>query len=73
MKKTVMIFVLLVMALGVVAQPPSDSSPTYPSGAAYTLSDGSTLTLTGQTYSTSTQYYNVIQVSNGTLNLINCT
>lgn len=56
-----------------MAQPPSDSSPNYPSGATYTLNDGSTTTLSGQSLSSSTQYYNVVQVSKGTLTLSGCT
>lgn len=49
------------------------SSTSSPSGAAYTLSDGSTVTLDGKSYSTSSSDYNVIQVTNGTLNLNNAT
>lgn len=44
-----------------------------PSGAAYALSDGTTVTLDNSTYSTTTSDYNVIQVTNGTLNLNNAT
>lgn len=55
------------------AQPPSDSSPSYPSGATYKLSDGSTVTKTGETLTSTTQYYNAVQVTNGTLTLNNCT
>ncbi|MBQ7710212.1 MAG: hypothetical protein IJT39_00065 [Bacteroidales bacterium] len=68
-----MLFVLLAASLAAVAQPPSDSSPTYPQGATYSLSNGSTVTKTSESLSSSTQYYNVIQVSNGTLNLTGCT
>lgn len=49
------------------------STTSSPSGAAYILSDGSTVTLDNQTYSTSESDYNVIQVTNGTLNLNNAT
>lgn len=56
-----------------MAQPPADSSPKAPQGATYTLSDGSTVTKSGETLSSSTQYYNVVQVTSGTLNLNNCT
>lgn len=71
-------FLLLPAALGLTllnaqAQPPADTSPSSPSGATYTLSDGSTVTKTGETLTSSTQYYNVVQVTNGTLNLNNCT
>lgn len=58
---------------GLLAQPPGDTSPTYPQGATYTLSNGSTVTLTDQTFDCSTQYYNAVQVSNGTLYLNNGT
>ena len=66
-------FVAAVMtALNMAAQP-ADTTPTYPSGATYVLSDGSTVTKTGESLSSSTQYYNVVQVSKGTLTLTNCT
>ena len=71
--KNAILFVLLAASLAAVAQPPSDSSPTYPQGATYSLSNGSTVTKTSESLSSSTQYYNVIQVSNGTLNLTGCT
>ncbi len=61
------------ICLGIQAQPPADSSPSCPSGATYTLSDGSTVTLTEQSLSSTTQYYNVVQVTKGTLTLDNCT
>lgn len=64
---------MLATVIGSFAQPPSDSSSKYPEGATYTLSDGSTVTKTGETLSSSTQYYNVVQVSKGTLTLTNCT
>lgn len=70
-------FFLLTLALcfsaGLLAQPPGDTSPKYPQGATYVLSNGSTVTLDNQTYDCSTQYYNAVQVSNGTLYLNNCT
>lgn len=62
-----MVGLMAVTAFNMQAQPPSDSTPTYPSGATYVLSDGSTVTKTGETLESSTQYYNVVQVSNGTL------
>ncbi len=74
MRKSIFLFaILFALSFGIKAQPPGDDSPTYPSGATYVLSDGSTVTKTGETLSSSTQYYNVVQVSNGTLNLNNCT
>ena len=51
----------------------SDSTPKAPQGATYTLSDGSTVTKTGETLTNTTQYNNVVQVSKGTLTLDNCT
>lgn len=50
--------------------PGSDSSATYPQGAAYTHSSG-TATISGS-YSSSTQYYNVIQCTGGTLTMNDC-
>ncbi len=73
MKKKLLFVALAAITLNMQAQPPADSTPTYPSGATYTLSDGTTVTKTGESLSSSTQYYNVVQVSNGTLNLVNCT
>jgi len=73
MKKTLLLVAAAALTLNMQAQPPADSTPTYPSGATYTLSDGSTVTKTGESLSSSTQYYNVVQVTNGTLNLTNCT
>ncbi len=49
------------------------SSSKTPAGAAYTLSDGSAITKEGETLTTSTSDYNVVQVTKGTLNLNNCT
>jgi len=73
MKKFLLLSVAVFTTLNMAAQPPADTTPTYPYGATYTLSDGSTVTKTGETLTSSTQYYNVVQVSNGTLNLVNCT
>ena len=53
--------------------PGSSSSSKTPAGAAYTLSDGTTVTRTGETLTTSTSDYNVVQVTKGTYNLDNCT
>lgn len=71
--KKLLFLTMFSIATIAMAQPPSDSSPTYPQGATYTLSKDTTVTLTNQNLSCSTQYYNVIQVSNGTLNLKGCT
>lgn len=51
----------------------SDSTPKAPEGATYTLSDGSTVTKSNETLSSETQYYNVVQVTKGNLNLNGCT
>lgn len=72
-KKSILSAVFCLAATFAMAQPPSDNSPTYPQGATFTLSNGSTVTKTNESLSSSTQYYNVIQVTNGTLNLTGCT
>lgn len=72
-QKNVFLIALLGASINMMAQPPADSSPKAPQGATYTLSDGSTVTKSGETLSSSTQYYNVVQVTSGTLNLNNCT
>lgn len=72
-KKSILSAVFCLAATFAMAQPPSDNSPTYPQGASFTLSNGSTMTKTSESLSSSTQYYNVIQVTNGTLNLTGCT
>jgi len=51
----------------------SSSSSKTPAGAEFALSDGSTITKKGETLSTSTSDYNVVQVTKGTLNLTDCT
>jgi len=50
----------------------SSSSSKTPAGAELTLSDGTTLTKSNETLTTSTSDYNVVQVTKGTLNLDNC-
>lgn len=72
-KKSILSAVFCLAATFAMAQPPSDNSPTYPQGATFTLSNGSTVTKTSESLSSSTQYYNVIQVTSGTLNLTGCT
>ena len=59
------------LSLNMQAQPPADTTPTYPQGATYTHSSG-TATITSD-YSSSTQYYNVIQCTGGTLTMNGCT
>lgn len=62
--------VLMATAIGMNAQPPSDSSPKYPQGATKQYSNG-TNTLT-EDIDCSTQYYNAVQVSGGTLTMTGC-
>ncbi len=73
MKKSLLLVAVMAFTLNMQSQPPTDNTPTFPSGATYKLSDGSTVTKTGETLESSIQYYNVVQVTNGTLNLTNCT
>ena len=71
-RKIIILSLALCFSACLLAQPPGDTSPKYPQGATYVLSNGSTVTLDNQTFDCSTQYYNVVQVSNGTLYLNNC-
>ena len=71
MKKIFFFAAAVLTALNMQAQPPADSTPTYPQGATYTHSSG-TATITDN-YSSSTQYYNVIQCTGGTLTMNGCT
>jgi len=48
------------------------SSSKKPAGAAYVLSDGSTVTRTGESLSVSVSDYNVVQVTSGTLDMVDC-
>ena len=71
MKKISTLIAAIAVATLSFAQPPADTSSKYPQGATYKLSSG-TETITGE-YTSSTQYYNVIQCSGGTLTMNNCT
>ena len=71
MKKISTLFAAIAVATLSMAQPPADSTPTYPQGATYTHSSG-TATITDN-YESSTQYYNVIQCTGGTLTMNGCT
>lgn len=73
MKKLTFLFAMLMMGFATMAQGPGGSTDTIPDGAAYTLSNGSTITLTGETISTTSSDYNVVQVTSGNLTLDNCT
>ena len=68
------ILMLLFVSMTIMAQTRAgDSTPKEPQGATYTLSDGSTVTKTGETINSETQYYNVVQVTKGSLTLDGCT
>lgn len=72
MKKVILTMMAFAAAvMNMQAQPPADSTPTYPQGATYTHSSG-TATIT-DSYASSTQYYNVIQCTGGTLTMNGCT
>jgi len=75
MRKIALLISFFTCTMGAIAQPGggSSSSQTTPSGATYTLSDGSTVTKSGETLTNSSSDYNVVQVTSGTLNLNNCT
>lgn len=72
MKRKVILSTMLFLASTMMVGQTS-SSQKAPLGASYSLTDGTTVTKNGETLSSSTQYYNVVQVTNGTLNLNNCT
>lgn len=72
MKKILLpMMAIVATVMNMQAQPPADSTPTYPKGATYTHTSG-TATITDN-YSSSTQYYNVIQCTGGTLTMNGCT
>ena len=72
-RKMLLLLALLIPAGAMAQTRAGDSSPKEPQGATYTLSDGSTVTKTGETISSETQYYNVVQVTKGSLTLDGCT
>lgn len=72
MKRKVILSTMLFLASTMMVGQTS-SSQKAPLGASYSVTDGNSVTKTGETLSSSTQYYNVVQVTNGTLNLENCT
>jgi len=73
MKKFTILFAMLALGFAAIAQGPGGSTDTVPEGSAYSLSDGSTITLSDETISTTSSDYNVVQVTNGTLTLNDCT
>ena len=49
MKKTLLLVAIAALSINMQAQPPADSTPTYPSGATYTHSSGTaTITYTSK-------------------------
>lgn len=75
MRKVLLSAVFGLSALMTMAQTRAGGSASSktPAGAAYTLSDGSIVTKSGETLTTSTSDYNVVQVTKGTLSLTDCT
>lgn len=73
MKRFTLFMAMITLGLRVMAQGPGGSTDTIPDGAAYILNDGSTITLSNETISTTTSDYNVVQVTSGDLTLNNCT
>lgn len=73
MKRFTLFMAMITLGLRVMAQGPGGSTDTIPDGAAYILNDGSTITLSNETISTTTSDYNVVQVTSGNLTLNNCT
>jgi len=71
MKKISTLIAAIAVTTLSMAQPPADTSSTYPQGATYTHTSGTTTI--SDSYSCSTQYYNVIQCSGGTLTMNSCT
>jgi len=74
MRKVLLSAVFGLSALMTMAQTRAGGSASSktPAGAAYTLSDGSIVTKSGETLTTSTSDYNVVQVTKGTLSLTDC-
>ncbi len=68
-----MMTILMSLSISSVAQTRASSSSKTPAGAAYSLSNGSTVTKTNEALSTTTSDYNVVQVTKGTLQMTNCT
>ncbi len=74
MERLILSTVFIALCGTLMAQNEAKSSSTKtPAGATLTLSDGSTLTKSNETLTTSTSDYNVAQVTKGTLNLNDCT
>ena len=73
MKKVVFSTILVLAVVSSTAQSEGSSGQKAPLGATYALTDGKTVTKTDENLTSSTQYYNVVQVTKGTLNLNNCT
>lgn len=67
-----MVFVLSAIAITAQRRAGGSTSSKTPAWAAYTLSDGSTVKKNGEALTTSTSDYNVVQVTNGTLTMTDC-
>lgn len=74
MKKIFLSMVFGLSAITITAQTRAGGSTSSktPAGAAYMLSDGSTVKKNGEALTTSTSDYNVVQVTNGTLTMTDC-
>lgn len=75
MRKVFLTAVLGLSVLMTMAQTRAggSSSSKTPAGSAFALSDGSTVTKNGEALTTSSSDYNVVQVTNGTLTMADCT
>ena len=75
MRKVFLTAVLGLSVLMTMAQTRAggSSSSKTPAGSAFALSDGSTVTKNGEALTTSSSDYNVVQVTNGTLTMTDCT
>lgn len=71
MKKTLLLAVVTLLSLNLKAQ--SGGTSYSVSSAVYSISDGSTVTKSGQTWSSTTADENVVQVTKGTLTMTDCT
>ncbi len=73
MKKVLLSTAFIMLSLSLSAQHRARKASKNPAGAAYVLADGHQVTKTGETLSTVTSDYNVVQVTNGELTMNDCT
>ncbi len=73
MRKMILLAAFMPLCLTTIARNRASSSNKTPAGATYSLSNGSTVSKTSESLSTTTSDYNVVQVTKGTLNLTDCT